>query len=80
MNHRETRRRMGTGPDLRVEAVMAEALAILEPREPYFEIHMGKGTGLDLDASQIMGQVDLLLGGMYALMPVPEADVWAFLT
>lgn len=75
MKYRESHQGTGTGLDLRVEEVMAQALAMLEPWEPYFEVHTGNGTGLDLNAAQIIGQVDALLEGVYAAMPAPEAAV-----
>jgi hypothetical protein len=73
MKYRESHEGTGTGLDLRVEEVMAQALAILEPGEPYLEVHMGEGTGLDLNAAQIIGQIKALLEGMYDAMPAPEA-------
>jgi hypothetical protein len=62
----------GTGLELRVEEVMAQAVAILEPAEPYFEFHAGKGTGLDLNSGQLIGQVEAMLEAVFASIPVLE--------
>ncbi len=57
----ENRARRGTGADLQPEAVLAEALEILGLAESYDEYHGGEGTGLNLDARQIVKQATRIL-------------------
>ncbi len=51
----------GTGLNLVTEEVLAEAIAVLEPPEPYYELHRGTGTGLDLNAAEIVRQAEAIM-------------------
>ncbi len=57
----ETHEGAGTGLELTAEEALAEALALVEPPEPYEELHRGRGTGMDLDADGVMAEVEEIL-------------------
>jgi hypothetical protein len=61
MSSEELHEGIGTGLNLATEEVLAEALAILEPAEPYYELHERTGTGLDLTAAEIVREAEAIL-------------------
>ncbi len=63
---------IGTGLDLVAEDVLAEALAILEPAEHYYELHRGTGTGLDLAAALIMREAEAILRSAWRTHATPD--------
>ncbi len=69
----------GTGLDLNVEDVLAEALAVVTPPEPYEELHEGWGTGMELDADEVMAEVEEILkaGEMIEAVDAYLESYWA---